>query len=219
MLLLQIIGPKEKEIHSSVRSLTLTFNFFLFIHSVQYHVSCAKLYFWQFAISVAFVFGTKINNRINVQVFVFFRPSTENEFSRAIFYTIHRLCGISTFSTYSYIHSKFVRAGTNTLKPKRPSIHLLPTRVSHHTNLYQLIVTFLPSHPPPTLNTRHKEYTIFFLLAQTFKYRIKLRKLYFFYMAHQLYCQVCYVQVMVAKKTYCLIQNKRAIILKEKKSS
>lgn len=57
----------------------LFFFFLLFLHSVQYHISCAKLYLdWQFAISVAFVFGTKINNRINVQVYVFFRPKYRN---------------------------------------------------------------------------------------------------------------------------------------------
>lgn len=49
-------------------------------------------------------------------------------------------------------------------------------------SLYQLIVTFLPSHPPSHPQYKaQRVYNLFFLLAQTFKYRIKLRKLYFLY--------------------------------------
>lgn len=107
--------------------------------------------------------------------------STEIEFSRAIFYTIHRLCGIYLHFQHIPIYiQKILRAGTNTLKLKiSPSIQLgFAPQGLLHTKLYQLILIALP-----TKYKAQRIYFFFLLLAQTFKYSIKLRKLKS-YMAH-----------------------------------
>lgn len=74
--------------------------------------------------------------------------STEIEFSRAIFYTIHRLCGIYLHFQHIPIYiQKILKAGTNTLKPIiSPSVHLVfSPRGFLHTKLYQLTLIALPS--------------------------------------------------------------------------
>lgn len=87
---------------------------------------------------------------------------------------------------------KFVRAGTNTLKPIRPSIHLVPHEgFSSYKVFYQLIGTVLPARPPSPLIQGTKSIHFFFLLAQTFKYRIKLRKLYIFFIWHTSFLARC----------------------------
>lgn len=98
-----------------------------------------------------------------MQVFVFFRPSTEIEYSRAIFYTIHRLCGISTFSTYSYIHSKICKSWNKYIKTHETISTSCPPQGS--LIIPSLLLTYSysspcpPTHPP--LNTRHKRVYIF----------------------------------------------------------
>lgn len=134
------MDPNRNKIHSSVRSLTLTFSFFFppFIHTfIQYHVSCAKLYLdWQFAISVAFVFGTK-NKTIAImcKYLSFSGQVPKYEFSRAIFfclffcfvfYTIHRLCGIYLhFNIVLYTFKNLKKSwNKKTFKPHNFSIYI-----------------------------------------------------------------------------------------------
>lgn len=87
---------------------------------------------------------------------------------------------IYIFNIFLYTFKNFLRAGTSTLKPKiSPSIQLgFAPQGFLHTKLYQLILIALP-----TKYKAQRIYFFFLLLAQTFKYSIKLRKLKS-YMAH-----------------------------------
>lgn len=90
--------------------------------------------------------------------------STEIEFSRAIFYTIHRLCGIYLHFQHIPIYiQKFLKAGTNTLKPKiSPSIQLgfAPQGFSS----YKTLPAYTDSSPHKIQGTKN---ILFFSLACT----------------------------------------------------
>lgn len=137
--------------------------------------------------------------------------STEIEFSRAIFYTIHRLCGIYLHFQHIPIYiQKILRAGTNTLKPIiSPSVHLglffFSPRGFLHTKLYQLTLIALPSK----YKAQRIYFLFFLLLAQTFKYYIKLRKKIKVSMAQQLWSHVCYVQVNGSKESFTVCEENK----------
>lgn len=136
--------------------------------------------------------------------------STEIEFSRAIFYTIHRLCGIYLHFQHIPIYiQKILRAGTNTLKPIiSPSVHLVfSPRGFLHTKLYQLTLIALPS------KYKAQRINFFFSCLHGHLNTILSSEKIKVYMAHRLWSHVCYVQVNGCKESLLFLRRTKEIQL------